>query len=360
MSVAIITGAAGMIGSEVALFFADLGLTVVGIDNDMRRSFFGDDASNEWNRRRIEHILGPRYIHHAIDIRDEVAVMGVFRRYGSAIELVIHTAAQPSHEWAAGAPTIDFTINANGTLHVLEATRHYAPEAIFIFTSTNKVYGDAPNHLPLIEQPTRWEISSDHPYAQGIGEDMPIDRALHSLFGASKLAADILVQEYGRYYGLQTACFRCGCLTGPYHSGSQLHGFLAYLMKCTVTGSPYVVYGYKGKQVRDNLHSADLARACYEVFRSPRAGSVHNIGGGRQSNCSILEAIQLCQEIAGRDLQWRYSDRNRLGDHIWWISDNRRFQADYPAWRLEYDVPLIVRELYEAHVQRWLTEQVDA
>jgi len=353
MSVALITGAAGLIGSEAALHFAERGFDVVGIDNDMRRVFFGDDASTAWNRSRLERKLGRCYVHHEVDIRDQEALAKLFQRCGSAIELVIHAAAQPSHDWAARDPQTDFAVNANGTLNVLEATRQYAPNAVFIFTSTNKVYGDAPNRLPLVELAERWEIAPDHTYANGIREDMPIDQSLHSLFGASKVAADVLVQEYGRYFGMATACFRGGCLTGPNHSGAQLHGFLAYLMKCAVTGAPYTVFGYKGKQVRDNIHSADLIRAFDAFFRAPRCAAVYNIGGGRTSNCSMLEAIQLCQEIAGRDLRWTYAEDNRVGDHVWWVSDTSRFSADYPDWRLQYDVPAVLREIHTANVERW-------
>lgn len=358
MGVAVITGSAGLIGSEAAEFFAKLGFEIVGIDNDMRCVFFGDEASTIWNRQRIERLLGSKYCHLDEDIRNYEIITKIFRQYGSAIKLVVHTAAQPSHDWAARNPMTDFAVNANGTLNLLEATRHYAPDAVFIFTSTNKVYGDTPNRLPLIEQEYRWEIDPNHTYAMGIREDIPIDQTLHSLFGASKVAADILVQEYGRYFGLYTVCLRGGCLTGPNHSGTRLHGFLAYLMKCTVTGTPYTVFGYKGKQVRDNIHSADLIRAFYEFFKAPRRGEVYNIGGGRYSNCSMLEAIQMCQEIAGRELNWTYSDRNRIGDHIWWISDNSKFMNHYPNWRLEYNVPRILQEIYEANRERWQKEMV--
>lgn len=353
MSVAIITGSAGLIGSEATAFFAKQGLDVVGIDNDMRRVFFGEDASTTWNRQRLEKYLGNQYTHIEADIRDTETINKIFEQYGSDIALVIHTAAQPSHDWAARDPKMDFTVNANGTLNLLEATRQYAPEAPFIFTSTNKVYGDTPNRLPLIELETRWEIDPNHTYTTGIREDMSIDQTLHSLFGASKVAADVLVQEYGRYFGLRTACFRGGCLTGPNHSGTQLHGFLAYLMKCAVTGTPYTVYGYKGKQVRDNIHSADLIQAFYEFFKAPRVAEVYNTGGGRYSNCSMLEAIQICQKIVGRELQWSYAEQNRIGDHIWWISDNSRFSQHYPNWQLKYNVPQILQEIYEFNYERW-------
>jgi CDP-paratose 2-epimerase len=357
MSVAVITGAAGLIGSEAACFFAKQGMDVVGIDNDMRSEFFGPEASTDWNRQRIQNSLGKKYTHSNLDIRNSDGINSLFNRYSKEIGLVIHAAAQPSHDWAARDPQIDFSVNANGTLNLLEATRHYAPHAPFIFTSTNKVYGDTPNQLPLIEKEKRWEIDLSHAYAGGIPEDMSIDQTLHSLFGTSKVAADVLVQEYGRYFNMYTACFRGGCLTGPNHSGTQLHGFLAYLMKCTMTNTPYTVFGYKGKQVRDNIHSADLIAAFYEVYKAPRIGEVYNIGGGRFSNCSMLEAIELCEQIAGRKLNWHYSEDNRVGDHIWWISDISKFQTHYPDWKLRYDVPRILQEIYAKNADRWCVEE---
>ena len=358
MSVAIITGSAGLVGSEASAFFARQGMDVVGIDNDMRRRFFGDEASTRWNRARLERDLGERYEHVELDIRDDAAIDAHFAKYHGAIDLVIHTAAQPSHDWAAREPMTDFAVNAVGTLNLLEATRRHAANAVFIFTSTNKVYGDKPNDLPLIEQATRWEIEPDHTYVDGIREDMSIDQSTHSLFGASKVAADVLVQEYGRYFGMKTACFRGGCLTGPSHYGTQLHGFLAYLMKCAVTDSPYVIFGYEGKQVRDNIHSADLIAAFNEFFLAPRSAAVYNVGGSRFSNCSLLEALGLCQQIVGREVRWQYSDKNRTGDHKWWISDVSKFQRDYPNWRLEYDVPEILQEIYDVNVERWLEAAV--
>ncbi len=354
MSVAIITGSAGLVGSEAARYFAGQGLDVVGIDNDMRKRFFGDEASTRGERQRLERELGPRYRHVDADVRDDEMIDNVFRRHGRHVALVVHTAAQPSHDWAAREPKTDFGVNAQGTLNLLEATRHFAPQAAFLFTSTNKVYGDAPNRLPLVEQETRWEIDPSHPYAGGIREDMPIDQSLHSLFGASKVAADVLVQEYGRYFGLKTACFRGGCLTGPNHAGTQLHGFLAYLVRCTATGMPYKVFGYKGKQVRDNIHSADLVRAFDHFFRAPRPGEVYNMGGGRFSNCSMLEAIRLCEEVVGRPLAWEYAEANRTGDHVWYVSDVGKFAAHYPGWRLTRGVPDILREIYEQNAERWL------
>lgn len=353
MSIAIVTGSAGLIGSEACRYFADEGLTVVGIDNDMRQEFFGAEASTSWQRAQLERELGASYVHIDGDIRDESMLNEVFGRYGADISLVIHAAAQPSHDWAASAPLVDFTVNANGTLNLLETTRIHCPEAVFIFTSTNKVYGDTPNRLPLHETETRWEIDPDHRYADGIAEDMSIDNTLHSLFGASKVAADVLVQEYGRYFDMRTGIFRGGCLTGPNHSGTQLHGFLAYLMKCTVTGQPYTVFGYNGKQVRDNIHSYDLIQAFAHFFANPRHGEVYNMGGARFSHCSMREAIALCQEIAGRELNHSYTDGNRVGDHIWYVSDVSKFADHYPEWSLTRDVKAILTEMYEANLDRW-------
>jgi CDP-paratose 2-epimerase len=354
VSLAIITGSAGLIGSEACRTFAELGLDIVGVDNNMRETFFGADGSTIDNRNRLAADLGKQYVHQELDVRDRDAVPALFARYGDAIELVIHTAAQPSHDWAVKAPFVDFDINAGGTLNLLEATRQHAPDAAFIFTSTNKVYGDTPNRLPLVEEETRWEIEPTHTYHRGIREDMSIDSTLHSLFGASKVAADVLVQEYGRYFGMHTACFRGGTLTGPNHAGAELHGFLAYVMRCAMTDRPYRVFGYKGKQVRDAIHAADLIAAFREVFRAPRSAEVYNIGGGRFSNCSVIEAIALAEEISGREMQWSYEDDNRIGDHVWWIGDNSRFEEHYPGWKLTYDVPAILKEIHAANADRWL------
>lgn len=352
MSVAMITGSAGLVGSETVTYFAAKGMDVVGIDNGMRKEFFGEEASTAWQRDRLKKEV-PRYQHHDVDIRNQADISKIFQNYGSSIKLVVHTAAQPSHDWAARNPMVDFTVNAQGTLVLLEAARNFAPEATFIFVSTNKVYGDTPNRLPLQELETRWEIDPKHAYTGGIPETMSIDHTMHSLFGASKVAADVLVQEYGRYFGMRTACFRGGCLTGPNHSGTQLHGFLAYLMKCAVTGTPYSIFGYKRKQVRDNIHSNDLIRAFDAFFQNPRSAEVYNMGGGRYSNCSMIEAIQLCEQISGRELQWQYVEQARQGDHMWWISDLKHFQEDYPAWRPKYDVPAILREIYDMNCDRW-------
>jgi CDP-paratose 2-epimerase len=353
VTVAIITGAAGLIGSEAALHFGGLGLDVVGIDNDMRQVFFGADGSTEWNRRRVEHHLASSYTHLDIDIRDREAILGVFARYASDIGLVIHTAAQPSHDWAAGDPFTDFDVNAVGTLNLLQAARMHSPTAPFIFTSTNKVYGDRPNSLPLVKLETRWEIEPGHDYEAGIREDMSIDTCLHSVFGASKVAADVMVQEFGRYFDMPTVCFRGGTLTGPQHSAAQLHGFLGYVMRCAMRRTPYTVFGYGGKQVRDAIHSKDLINAFDRFWREPRVAEVYNIGGGRSSNCSVLEAITLTEKITGEEMCWSYTEANRTGDHIWWIGDNGRFEQHYPGWAVMHNVYDILSEMFAANAERW-------
>ena len=339
----LVTGSAGLVGSECVRFFSKKGFKIIGIDNNMRKLFFGEDGSVEWNKKLLLEQI-PLYTHYDIDIRDRENVEELFKKY--QFELIIHTAAQPSHDWAAKDPLLDFSINAEGTLIILESFRKYVPGAVFIFTSTNKVYGDRPNKLPLIEQEKRYELPREHRYYQGIDETMSIDDCLHSLFGASKVASDILVQEYGKYFGLKTGIFRGGCLTGPAHSGAELHGFLSYLVKCSLTGKKYTIYGYKGKQVRDNIHSYDLVNAFYHFYLNPRCGEAYNIGGGRFSNVSILEAIDICERISGRKLRYDYSSRNRIGDHIWWISDNSKFKNHYPEWKLTYAVGRIIEEIY--------------
>lgn len=347
MAVALVTGSGGLIGSQAVRFFHDKGMEVVGLDNDLRSYFFGQEASTTWNTERLKSSLRG-FTHYGYDIRDQQGVFQVFQKYGKSITLVVHTAAQPSHDWAAREPFTDFSVNANGTLNLLEATRQFCPEACFIFTSTNKVYGDTPNSLPLVEQATRWELSPEHTYAQhGIDEQMTIDGSKHSLFGASKVAADVLTQEYGRYFGIKTGIFRGGCLTGPLHAGTEMHGFLAYLVRCVLTGKPYTIYGYKGKQVRDNIHSFDLVNAFWQFFQKPRAGAVYNMGGSRHSNCSMLEAIQITEEFSGRKLNYTLSEEARSGDHIWWISDVRKFQCDYPDWAYSYDIKRILEEIVD-------------
>jgi CDP-paratose 2-epimerase len=355
--VAVVTGSGGLVGSETAAHFATRADLVVGLDNDARASFFGPAASTAWQVEQLRERL-PNYRHQDLDVRDRGRVERLFSTYGSDIELVVHTAAQPSHDWAATDPHVDFSTNATATLNLLEACRQHAPEAVFVFTSTNKVYGDRPNALPLVEDDTRWRLDPAHPYAvHGIDEQMSVDASTHSLFGVSKLAADALVQEYGRYFGMRTGVFRGGCLTGPGHSGAQLHGFLAYLLKCTLTGQPYTVFGYKGKQVRDNIHSADLVAAFDAFVTDPRPAEVYNMGGGPFSNCSMLEAITMCETITGRTLDWTYQDQPRVGDHIWYVSDVRKFASHYPQWRVRYDVEAILTDMVE-HAGERLTASV--
>jgi CDP-paratose 2-epimerase len=349
-----VTGSSGLIGSETVRRFDQEGFEVIGIDNGMREYFFGKDASTEWNTQQLTKTL-PKFVHTNVDIRDKGAIFKIFERYGKNISAVIHAAAQPSHDWAAKEPFTDFTVNANGTLVMLEATRSFCPEAPFIFTSTNKVYGDAPNLLPLIEKELRWEIDANHVFAKyGIDESMSIDQSKHSIFGASKLSADVLTQEYGSYFGMKTAVFRGGCLTGPAHSGTELHGFLAYLVKCIVTEKPYTIFGYKGKQVRDNIHSYDLVNAFWHFVKKPKVGgAVYNMGGSRHSNCSMLEAIQIGEDFAGKKLKYNLSDNARAGDHIWWISDVRKFEKDYPEWSYRYDLKKILKEMIQATQERY-------
>lgn len=346
MSVAVITGSCGLIGSEAVGFFCERNLDVVGIDNNLRKFFFGKDGSILWNKKRLEKKY-KNYSHQNLDIRDDLKITGLFKRFGKDISLVVHAAAQPSHDWAANDPKMDFSVNASATLILLEAVRKYCPQAVFIFTSTNKVYGDRPNSLPLVELKKRYELPEGHNYYNGIDESMSIDNCLHSLFGASKVSADILTQEYGKYFGLKTGIFRGGCLTGPAHSGAKLHGFLSYLVKCCLTKRKYTIYGYKGKQVRDNIHSFDLVNAFYYFFKSPRPGEVYNIGGSRFSNISILEAIELCEEISGEKMVYEYIEQSRRGDHVWWISDVAKFKAHYPEWKYKYNIEDTMRQICE-------------
>ncbi|MFI1992159.1 NAD-dependent epimerase/dehydratase family protein [Actinoplanes sp. NPDC020271] len=352
-SVVVITGSAGLIGSESVRHFAALGMDVVGVDNDMRGYFFGADGSTKWNLDRLTKDLGAKYTHYSLDIRDREGLGRLFAEYGKNIGLVIHAAAQPSHDWAAREPFTDFDVNAVGTLNMLEAARRHAIEAPFIFTSTNKVYGDTPNSLPLIEKATRWELPEDHKWFDGIDETMSIDSSLHSIFGASKVAADVMVQEYGRYFDMPTAVFRGGTLTGPGHSAAELHGFLAYVMRCVMEGRLYKIYGYKGKQIRDAIHSHDLVSAFEAFQKAPRVAEVYNMGGGRHSHCSVLEAFSIASEITGIEANTEYVDENRIGDHQWWVSSTARFEEHYPEWKLTYDVPAILREMYEANQDVW-------
>ena len=354
MPTAIVTGSGGLIGSESVEHFVRAGYDVVGIDNDMRARFFGASASTTPTTDRLLRDFGDSFRWLDLDIRDAEGVERVFAECAGALALVIHTAAQPSHDWAASDPHTDFTVNANGTMNLLQAARRHAPDATFIFCSTNKVYGDLPNLLPLVELDDRLELPADHRYFRGIDTSMSIDSSTHSLFGVSKASADLMVQEYGRYFGMPTVCFRGGCLTGPNHAGAKLHGFLSYLMRCTMTGEPYTVFGYSGKQVRDNIHSADLVAAFEAFHNAPRPAAVYNIGGGRASNCSMLEAIAMCESVAGRELQWSVSDENRIGDHRWWISDLAAFRRDYPEWDITYDIEAVLREIHDQNVELWL------
>lgn len=352
MNIAVITGSGGLIGSESVSFLSNEFDLIIGIDNNLRAYFFGNNASTHWNVERLQNKFS-NYRHNKIDIRDYPSLEKIFQEYGSDISLVIHTAAQPSHDWAAKEPITDFTVNANGTLNMLELTRIYCPDAVFIFTSTNKVYGDNPNFLPLIEQELRWEIDKSHPYFEkGIDENMSIDNCKHSVFGASKVAADVMVQEYGRYFNMKTGVFRGGCLTGPNHSGAQLHGFLSYLMMCAVDKKHYTIFGYKGKQVRDNIHSYDLVNMFWHFYKAPRAGEVYNAGGSRFSNCSMLEGIQLCEQLTGNKFSYSYSENNRSGDHIWYISDVSKFKSHYSEWDYKYNIEEILSEMYNLLIQR--------
>ena len=352
MSVAIITGSAGLIGSESVEFFSSKFDNIIGIDNNMREYFFGVDASTEWNNNRLQKTV-LNYKHHGIDIRNYDELEKIFREYNTDIGLIIHTAAQPSHDWAAKQPLTDFHVNATGTINLLELTRQFCPKAVFVFTSTNKVYGDNPNLLPLIEKETRWELDEKHHYyKEGIDERMSLDNTKHSVFGASKVAADIMAQEYGRYFQLNVGVFRGGCLTGPKHSGTQLHGFLAYLMKCAVTKKPYTIFGYKGKQVRDNIHSWDLTNLFWHFYQNPKQGEAYNVGGGRYNNCSMLEGIKLCESITGNKINYTYSDTHRIGDHIWYISDMSKFRNDYQGWTCKYSILDILSQMFNEIKER--------
>lgn len=343
MKQALITGSAGLIGSEAALFFAERGYKIFGIDNDMRKYFFGKQASTLWNRQRLEERLKDKYAHYDADIRDSQAIEKIFQQ--NKFDIIIHTAAQPSHDWAAREPCTDFSVNANGTLILLEYYRKYCPQATFIYTSTNKVYGDRPNGLPVVELEKRYELPKDHRYYNGIDESMSVDYCTHSLFGVSKLAGDSLVQEYGRYFGLKTGVFRGGCLTGPAHSGAELHGFLAYLIQCVATGKKYTIFGYKGKQVRDNIHSFDFVNMFWHFHQNPRGSEVYNSGGARHSNISVLEAIEKIERILKKKAIYEYNPTNRIGDHMWYISDVSKFKSHYPEWNFKYDLDMILEEI---------------
>jgi CDP-paratose 2-epimerase len=345
---ALVTGSCGLIGSEVTAYFARLGFAVTGIDNNFRATFFGPEGDTRWSLERLERSC-PNYRHANLDIRDREGVMALVRDLRPS--LIIHTAAQPSHDRAAAIPFLDFEVNALGTLNLLEAARQFCPETPFIHMSTNKVYGDLPNSIPLRETETRWDYA-DPAYENGIPETFSIDQSKHSLFGASKVAADVVVQEYGRYFNMPTCCLRGGCLTGPNHSGVELHGFLSYLIKCNIEGREYKIFGYKGKQVRDNIHSEDVARFMHEFYQRPRSGEVYNVGGGKQNACSILEAFRMVEDITGEPQHWSYVDQNRAGDHICYYSDLRKMQTHYPRWSITKSLPRIFEEITESWRQR--------
>jgi CDP-paratose 2-epimerase len=342
----LVTGSSGLIGSEIVSHFSNLGWEIHGIDNNMRADFFGPQGDTRWNQSRLTTTY-PQFQHYELDIRDRKAILGCVQELQP--DAIVHTAAQPSHDLAASRPFDDFDVNAVGTLNLLEATRQFMPEAVFVHMSTNKVYGDAPNELSLVELPTRYDYSCPEDY-NGIREDLRIDQSKHSLFGASKVAADVMVQEYGRYFGLKSCCLRGGCLTGPNHSGVELHGFLSYLVKVNISNGLYRIYGYKGKQVRDNIHAHDVARFIGCFIEAPRVGEVYNIGGGRANSCSILEAFQMVEDITGKKMNYEYVDQNREGDHICYISDLTKMKSHYPTW--EITIPL--QEIFTQIVQTWL------
>jgi CDP-paratose 2-epimerase len=345
MNTIVVTGSYGLIGSEVCRFYNNLGFRVVGIDNDMRKYFFGESTKEKVNNDFNN------YIHYDIDIRNYNDLLKIFSEYSTDITLIVHTAAQPSHDWAAKEPITDFTVNALGTLNLLECTRLFCENATFIFTSTNKVYGDTPNNLSLIELDTRYELPTYHELYNGINETMSIDQSKHSLFGVSKASADLLVQEYGNYFGLKTGIFRGGCLTGPSHAGAELHGFLSYLIKCFISKKPYTIFGYNGKQVRDNIHSYDLVSSFHEFYLNPKIGEVYNIGGSRHSNISMLESIDKISNILGTKLDYTISKDNRIGDHIWYISDVTKFKEHYPNWDYKYDIDMIINEMIKSELK---------
>ena len=346
MSVALITGSCGLVGSESSLFFAKKGFDIVGVDNNARKFFFGKEGDISWIKRKLKKNI-KNYYHYNIDIRNFEALKKIFKKYGKKIKIIIHCAAQPSHDWAKNKPFIDFEINSKGTLNLLDLTRRYCPESPFIFMSTNKVYGDNPNFLPITEKSSRWEISKKHKFRNGIDEGMSIDNCTHSFFGASKAYADLIVQEYGKNFGLKTTCFRAGCITGPNHSGAMLHGFLSYLVKISLKMKKYTLIGFKGKQVRDNIHSSDLVNCFWEYYKKPSVGQVYNAGGGRFSNCSILEALKIVEDESKIKIKRKYLKQNRVGDHIWYISNMKKFKNDYPKWRQKFSTKKILVQLID-------------
>jgi CDP-paratose 2-epimerase len=344
----LVTGSCGLIGSEVSVYFARQGFQIFGIDSNHRAVFFGPEGDTGWVLDRLRREI-PKYRHQALDIRDRDGVVALLRELRP--DLIIHTAAQPSHDKAAAIPFIDFEVNALGTLHLLEAARQFCPESPFIHMSTNKVYGDRPNAISLRELETRWDYA-DPAYENGIPEEFSIDQSKHSIFGASKVAGDVMVQEYGRYFNMPTCCLRGGCLTGPNHSGVELHGFLSYLIKCNLEGREYKVFGYKGKQVRDNIHSEDVARFMFEFAKSPRVAQVYNLGGGKGNACSILEAFRMAENVTGKPMEWRYVEENRIGDHICYYSDLTKMHTDYPEWNVSKTLEVIFEEIAGSWMER--------
>ena len=348
MNIALITGSCGLVGSESVDFFIKKNFHVLGVDNNLREFFFGKNGSTIWLKKKIKETYKKNYKHFNIDIRDYSKLEEIFKKYKTKIKVIIHSAAQPSHDWAATNPIIDFNVNANATLNLLILTNKYlTKQTPFIYMSTNKVYGDTPNYLKIKELKTRFELNSKNKFFKGINESMSIDNNIHSLFGASKLAADILVQEYGKNFGLKTVCFRAGCITGNNHSGAKLHGFLSYLVKSCIKNNSYTILGYKGKQVRDNIHSKDLVNCFWEFYKKPTSGKVYNIGGGRKCSCSILEAIKIIEKILKIKIKITYNKKNRTGDHKWWITDNRKFIKDYPKFKINYNIKKIIEELID-------------
>ena len=346
MSVAIITGSTGLVGSEAVNFFHDKGFDVVGIDNNLRKFFFGQNGSTNWIKSKLLK-RNKNFVNLNLDIRNFDKLNNVFKKYSKKISVIIHCAAQPSHDYGKNHPFLDFNVNATGTLNLLELTKKYCPDAPFIFMSTNKVYGDNPNKLKILEKKTRWELKKKDKNFKGIKENFSIDNTTHSFFGVSKTYADLIVQEYGKNVGLKTVCFRGGCLTGPNHSGAKLHGFLSYLVKISLAKKKYSLIGYKGKQVRDNLHSHDLVNAFWEFFKKPTSGEVYNMGGGRYSNCSIIEALDLVEEIANIKIKRDILKKPRVGDHIWYISNLSKFKKHYPNWKQKYNTKKIIKELID-------------
>ena len=346
MSLALITGSCGLVGSESSIFFSEKGFEIIGVDNNARKFFFGKDGDVSWVKSKLKKKI-KNYNHFNVDIRNYDSLQKIFKKYKKKISVIIHCAAQPSHDWAKDKAFIDFEINAKGTLNLLELTKIYCPDAPFIFMSTNKVYGDNPNKLPLVERSTRWEIKNSHKFKKGIDESMSIDNCTHSFFGASKTYADLIVQEYGVNIGLKTACFRAGCITGPNHSGAKLHGFLSFLVKSSLKLNTYSLIGYKGKQVRDNIHSNDLVSCFWHFFKKPRFGEVYNTGGGRFSNCSIIEALDILEDYTGKKIRRKLVKKNRIGDHIWYVSDMKKFKKHYPKWSQIYSTKKILHELID-------------